>query len=400
MKIILAFIILCTIAFSKEIKTLKWEDGISFISFLGQQSISKDIYFNLTKEDKELCSEIKAGQKYKVSYKNGTIEDILIPISEDMQIYIYNTNEKYKIKLVPIKYTKFTDVLVVDIATSPYNDIVHFTHNKRLANEFVRNFNKLFNFKALHKNDKLVIKYIQKVRLGNYYGTPNILAAGIIFRNNEKIIYKNPKDGRYYDKNGKSLSSMFFKVPVRYKRISSKFTYKRFHPILHRYIAHLGIDYAAPRGTIIKAAGDGRIVFRGRKGGYGNTIIIKHKGGYKTLYAHQSKFYNRLKRGSFVRQGQRIGYVGTSGRSTGPHLHFGLYKNGKAINPNSVITYSKDVLTGKTKRNFVSFVKEVDKEFETTIKNNKMPYDLKHENLYSNLDLNITSDNDFTIRIP
>ena len=388
----MAFFILCSVAFAKEIKNLKWADGMSLISYLSKHSISKDIYFNLSKEDKELCSELKAGQSYKVTYKNDIIEDILIPISEDIEIYIFKINNKFKLEIIPVKYEKFTDILTINIATSPYNDIVHYTHNKKLANEFVRNFNKVFNFTSLQKNDKLVIKYIQKIKLGQYHGTPEILAAGIIHGKRSKIIYKNPKDGRYYDKKAKSLSKVFFKVPLRYKRISSKFTRKRWHPILHRYRAHLGIDYAARSGTIIRATADGRISFRGRKGGYGNTIEIKHSGGFKSLYAHQSRFYKRLRRGSRVKQGQVIGYVGTSGRSTGPHLHFGLYRNGKAVNPAKVLSYKKDTLFGKTRRNFLSFVKKTNNEFDKAIKNNKLPYDIQDKKSYSTIKLN-TNDN-------
>jgi len=391
---------LCTIAFSKDIQTLKWPDGISFISFLNKNNISKDIYFNLSKTDKELCSELKAGQSYTIAYKDGIIDDILIPISEDIQIHIYRTQEKYKLEIAAILYTKSEQLLVVDIETSPYNDIVHYTHNKALAHEFSRNFSKYINFKTLHKGDKLVVRYIQKIRLGNYYGTPNILAGGIKYKTSEKIIYKNPVDGRYYDKDGKSLSNMFFKVPLRYKRISSKFTYRRFHPILHRYIAHLGVDYAAPRGTRIKAAADGVIVFRGRKGGYGNTIIIKHKDGYKSLYAHQSKFSARLRTGSRVVQGQLIGYVGTTGRSTGPHLHFGIYKNGRAINPRKVIVYTKSVLKGETKRKFNNFIKETNKEFNEALANNLKPFDLIHQENFSNIDLHLTNSKDLTVKLP
>jgi len=398
LKILLAFIVLCTLAFSKEIKTLKWPNGISFISFLGQHSISKDIYFNLSKTDKELCSELKAGQEYTEAYNNGVLEDILIPISEDIQIHIYKTKQKYELEIVAIKYKEFTDVLAVKIATSPYNDIVHYTHNHALAKEFVRNFNKIFDFRRLHKNDELYIKYVQKVRFGNYYGVPDILAAGIKKGKHYKLIYKNPKDGRYYDKEGKSLSSVFFKVPLRYTRISSYFTYKRWHPILHKYRAHLGVDYAAPTGRAIKATADGIITFRGRKGGYGNTIEIKHKGGYKSLYAHQSRFKGGLKRGSRVRQGQLIGYVGTSGRSTGPHLHFGLYKNGRAVNPRRVITYAKDTLKGKTKKEFLKYSKNLKEQFIKVAKSGKLPKDIKNKELYSKVKIKTKENFDYTVK--
>jgi murein DD-endopeptidase MepM/ murein hydrolase activator NlpD len=119
----------------------------------------------------------------------------------------------------------------------------------------------------------------------------------------------------------------------------------------------LGIDYAAPTGRAIHAAADGKIIFKGRKGGYGNAIIIRHKGGYRSLYAHMSKFAH-IKRGQYVKQGKTIGYVGTTGRSTGPHLHFGLYKNSKAINPATVLRVTKNQLTGKIRKRFLKYVKK------------------------------------------
>lgn len=124
---------------------------------------------------------------------------------------------------------------------------------------------------------------------------------------------------------------------MTYKRISSQFTKKRWHPVLKRYRAHLGTDFAAPRGRKIYAAGDGKVEFIGRRGGYGKTIIIRHPNGYKTLYAHQNKFRAGIKRGRYVKRGEHIGYVGSTGLSSGPHLHLGVYKNGRAVNPLKII---------------------------------------------------------------
>ncbi|MCM4450335.1 M23 family metallopeptidase, partial [Escherichia coli] len=121
--------------------------------------------------------------------------------------------------------------------------------------------------------------------------------------------------------------------------------------ILKRYRAHLGIDYAAPTGTPVKSAGKGVVTFIGTKGGYGNVIQIKHDSGYMTLYAHLSRFA-KIKNGQKVNQGQVIAYVGSTGMSTGPHLHFGVYLNNKAINPASVVKIAKSELSGKAKENF------------------------------------------------
>jgi murein DD-endopeptidase MepM/ murein hydrolase activator NlpD len=320
---------------------------------LNKQQVSKDIYFNLSKTDKELCSEIQAGISYQKIYnKDGNLLHTLIPISEEMQIHIAKIGNKYELDIIPIVFDTKTEILSFSLKNSPYEDILELTKNKKLANEFVRSFRKSVNFKRLHKGDKVVIKYLQKVRMGRYHGTPVILGAYMKLKyQKDKYIFQNPSDGRYYDNKGKSLTSVFFRVPLRYNRISSKFTYKRFHPILKRYRAHLGVDYAAPTGRKIWATANGKVIHRGRKGGYGHTVIIRHSGGYKSLYAHLSRYNKRIRVGSWVKQGDVIGYVGSSGRSTGPHLHFGLYKNGRAVNPAKVMSYSKKTLAGKQRKN-------------------------------------------------
>ncbi len=139
----------------------------------------------------------------------------------------------------------------------------------------------------------------------------------------------------YYTPDGHSMRKAFLRTPVDFRRISSRFG-RRHHPVLNRMKMHKGVDYAARRGTPIKAAGDGRIVFRGHKGGYGRVIIIQHGGRYSTLYAHMSAFKKGLRVGSRVRQGQIIGFVGSSGRATGPHLHYEFRVDGVHRNPLTV----------------------------------------------------------------
>jgi len=399
LRFILIFVIFLNIAYSKTISNNKWPKGQSLIIFLSKHNIPKDIYFNLSKEDKELCSEIVAGVEYVVAKKNDVLDNILIPISEDMQIYIFKKDGKYTLDIIPIIYEKYEKLLVISIKNSPYEDIILNTWNYKLAHEFVRNFKKSFNFKILQKNDKIAIKFIQKIRLGHYYGTPVIIAATIQGKYKKKYIYLNPEDNRYYDEKGKSLTSVFFKVPLRYKRISSKFTKKRWHPVLKKYRAHHGIDYAAPTGRKIRATADGKVTFIGKKGGYGKTIIIQHKGGYKSLYAHQSRFVKSVKRGSRVKQGQLIGYVGSTGRSTGPHLHFGMYKNQKPINPAKVLSYSKKTLYGKSRKKFLKFAKKIKKELLDSIKNDKIAFKINKFDDVSNIENNISSSEDLTIRI-
>ncbi|MFA9395862.1 MAG: M23 family metallopeptidase [Halodesulfovibrio sp.] len=144
--------------------------------------------------------------------------------------------------------------------------------------------------------------------------------------------FERGSGGSYYDANGNTIVKKGKIELVKNARMSSKFGY-RIHPILKRRILHAGMDYAAPRGTPIHAAADGKVDFIGRKGGYGNQVSLRHNKSTQTSYSHMRKFKKGLKRGSRVKAGDIIGYVGTTGRSTGPHLHFEVRKNGKAVNP-------------------------------------------------------------------
>ncbi len=137
----------------------------------------------------------------------------------------------------------------------------------------------------------------------------------------------------YYDEQGNSLRKTFLKAPLNYKRISSTFSYARKHPVYHVVRPHTGVDYAAPAGTPVVALGDGVVTFRAYKGGGGNTIKIRHNSTYETGYLHLSKYAKGLQVGKYVKQGDVIGYVGSTGASTGPHLDFRVWKNGTPVNP-------------------------------------------------------------------
>lgn len=182
-------------------------------------------------------------------------------------------------------------------------------------------------------------RYRDGERLSGSKSEGAILAAEFV--NNGRTVrairYEMP-DGRvdYFTPDGKSLRKAFIRNPVDFARISSKFNLKRKHPILNRIRAHKGVDYAAPTGTPIRSAGDGKVVFRGKKGGYGNTVIIQHGSRYSTLYAHMSKYARGSNQGKRVRQGQVIGYIGKSGLATGPHLHYEFRVNGVHRNPLTV----------------------------------------------------------------
>ena len=379
MKIILSFILTLTISFASYVHEDVWWKGESLLTFFDKHRISKDIYFSLSKTDKELCSEIYAGVLFQIMYdKDNKLEQSLIPISEQMQIHIFkNDKGEFALDIIPIEYTTIKQNISIKIQNSPYQDILEATGNKALANEFILAFKKSVNFKRLRKNDVVSIIFKQKIREGRYFGTPEILAASVKMRRKIYYVFQNSDDKRYYNEKGKSLTSFLLKIPLRYNRISSKFTLKRYHPILKRYRAHLGVDFAAPRGRKVFATAKGRIIHKGRKGGYGKTIMIRHSNGLKSLYAHLSSYSKKIKVGSWVNQGTFIGRVGTTGRSTGPHLHFGIYKNGRAINPLKIISITKTKLVGKKRKSFMKIVKSLKSELDDSLKYANTPTKLE-----------------------
>ncbi|MGM0518697.1 MAG: peptidoglycan DD-metalloendopeptidase family protein [Campylobacterota bacterium] len=375
-KIFISIILLVNFIFAAEVKELSWPTGESFLTFLDKYSISQKLYFDLEKEEKELCSEIRADNRYYL-YENddGTLNQVLIPVSQEIQLHVYeNTKGEYKFQTLPINYQEYTETIVVPITSSVAYDLQQATSNPAISAMIKALFSDV-NFRGMQKGDNVAIKYTQKVLMGKPHGLPEIQTAMIEVNKKRYYRFKNNDDDNYYNEKGVGFTkTYFFRVPLTYSRISSSFTRKRYHPVLKRYRAHLGTDFAAPRGRKIYAAANGRVSFVGRRGGYGKTIIIRHANGYKTLYAHQYKFNRSIKRGQRVRKGQHIGYVGSTGLSTGPHLHFGLYKNGRATNPMKVIKKPNvKGLKGKKKRTFIANAKLKIDELNYAINNENRP---------------------------
>lgn len=188
----------------------------------------------------------------------------------------------------------------------------------------------------IHPGDQFDVVYEQRVLNGKVIGTGNVLSARFVNRGKVYTAVRyTSKQGNtnYYTADGNSMRKAFVRSPVDFARISSRFSGGRKHPILNKIRAHQGVDYAAPRGTPIKATGDGKVLLAGRKGGYGNTVIIQHGNTYRTLYGHMQGFAKGIRDGSAVKQGQVIGYIGTTGLSTGPHVHYEFQVNGIHVDP-------------------------------------------------------------------
>ncbi len=366
------FLFLFSAVFASSVQDFRWKSGETYLVFLEKNKLPlKELYYNLDKDDQKLTEEIRSGVNCQIlKDTNDTIQQVLIPMNDELQIHIYKNNGSYKFEAIPIISETKTESFTIKINHSPYLDIIKATGSKKLAQIFVASFKNSLNFKRdLRKGDTLALLYEQKYRLGKPFSMPILKVAMIEMRGKKHYIYLN-KDDRYYDEKGHEVEGFLLAKPVRNARISSRFTKRRYHPVLKKYRAHLGVDYAARRGTPIVAAGSGRIIFAGRTRGYGNLIKIRHSDGYMTLYAHQKSFRRGIRKGKYVKKGQTIGYVGTTGLSTGPHLHFGLYKHGRAINPLRVVQVTTKKLKGKEKKAFIKLRDNYNKQIQKIIEDN------------------------------
>lgn len=229
----------------------------------------------------------------------------------------------------------------------------------RIIGNVIKAHSNQLNFnKSLRVGDEFEIMFEARTDANNrIYKTGDLLYSSLVSRgtNYELFRYESNDRAGYYKEDGKSTSNRasITRRPIKGGRLSSGFGMRR-HPILKRRKMHNGVDYAAPSGTKIYAAGDGKVIYAGRKGGYGNHVIIDHGNGYKSTYSHMRRIASGIKKGKRVKQWQVIGYVGTTGSSTGNHLHFEILRNGKFINPLKAKLPTGGHLTGRSLENFKS----------------------------------------------
>ena len=408
-------ILICIIAivFSKIHSTTQAEKNIKINSTLN------NIYFKKTLEEvtKNLEPRFtyleylsKTGDNYQIIINKLNINDneksnILSAIKNQKSLKILKINQKFFFKIDNLSEVK---VLEFKIETDKKNEII-FTRSKN---------NEKFNYKTIKKNFKKELVYKETLITKSLYSnavdvgiSPNIIIefarlygfqidfqrdiwkgdsfqiiyeeyvnenkeivdngeiifANLNLQNVDYQLYKHEYEKNkidYFDENGKSVKKTLMKTPINGARLSSSFG-KRKHPILGYTKMHTGTDFAAPQGTPIMASGDGKVMKAGWCGGGGNCVKIKHNNTYQTVYAHMSKFGSGIKKGVRVKQGQIIGYVGSTGLSTGPHLHYEVIENGRKINSQKLKLPSGKVLKGKERKRF-----EVDKIKIDVLKSN------------------------------
>lgn len=222
------------------------------------------------------------------------------------------------------------------IESSLYETLVGQGVNMLVANGLSEIFGWEVDFFRLYKGDKFKVIYEKRFVDGKPYGIGQIIAAEFEHRGQiyDAYFYESEEAYGYYDNLGNSVQKALLKAPFKYsQRISSNFSYDRFHPVLKRRMPHYGVDYAAPMGTPVISVGDGEIITSRYNGAAGNMVKIRHNSTYSTAYLHLNGYASGIKEGGRVKQGQVIGYVGKTGRVTGVHLHYNVYKNDRPVNP-------------------------------------------------------------------
>lgn len=324
-----------------EVNTITVKKGMTLTDILSSFNFSPLQIYNLKEEVKPVydLSKIKSGQGFRVySSPQGEVRCIEYDIDDENYLCIHKKDGSYQaeIKKFPFKIKKRMIWGMIEhnliSAISQQGEQVYLALS--LAEIFAWNIDFYID---LRKGDSFKIIFEKKFLNGEFVGYGNIQAAEFINQGKkfQAFRYTYPDTGKsdYFDRQGNSLRKEFLKSPLKFGRISSRFSYSRLHPILRVYRPHYGVDYAAPTGTPVQATAEGTVIFAGWDRGSGRMIKIRHNNSYVTYYLHLRSFARGIKRGAKVKSGQVIGYIGSTGLSTGPHLDYRIKYKGKYINP-------------------------------------------------------------------
>ncbi len=341
----------------RETKVKKGDSLARIFSRMGLSASLLHRIVNSSKEAKELA-RIRPGEILKVKIDDqGNLLELIHQRNPVVSLQILPEGDSFTTRTVRRNLEKRINHASGVITNSLYEGAKRAGLSDELIMELANIFGWDIDFALeIRAGDHFSLIYEEAYLDGKKYDNGPILAAEFVNRGRvfRAIRYEDDQgNSNYFSADGHSMRKAFLRAPVDFRRISSRFTKARWHPVLGKKRPHRGVDYSAATGTPIKAAGDGRVIFRGRKGGYGNTVIIKHGSQYTTLYAHMSRFNRKVKKGSRVRQGQIIGYVGKSGLATGPHLHYEFRVNGVHRNPLTVKLPAAAPIARKYRKDFL-----------------------------------------------
>ena len=314
------------------------KNGQFFATLLGNLGMSAQAAYNLT----QACGEVfdvrtlRVGNAYRAYYMPDGGLSYLVYDRDRTNSIVFSCQEPYGAWVYEKPVTVESRYADVTINTSLWVDM----REAGVSPELIISLSDIYawtvDFFGLQKGDRFRVLYEEKLCDGEVVAVDTVRYA-VFSHNGEDLpsIMFDQKDGGniYWNEKGESMRKAFLKAPLNYSRVSSGFSYARKHPVTRKVQPHTGVDYAAPKGTPVMTIGDGVVTSVKYEGAGGNTVRIRHNSVYSTAYLHLSKYAKGLKAGQRVRQGEVIGYVGSTGRSTGPHLDFRVWKNGTPINP-------------------------------------------------------------------
>jgi murein DD-endopeptidase MepM/ murein hydrolase activator NlpD len=327
-------------------------------SILESYGVSGDQIQKILDENKETFDprKIKKGNNYTVFLRKDTLSraDYFIYEHDDFVKYVFSFRDSLKINRYNAEVRHEMRFSSGTINSSLWNAAIENGLNPNITGTLSEIYQWTIDFFGLQKGDKFKVVYDEQFIENKSVGISAIYAE--VFEHAGTAIYAIPfmqgSTTSYYALNGTNLRKAFLKAPLKFSRISSRFTGARMHPILKIVRPHYGVDYAAPVGTPVHSIGDGRVIEASYENGAGRIIKVRHNSVYTTVYMHLSRFAPGIKAGSFVQQGETIGYVGTTGLSTGPHLDFRFYQNGSPVDPLKVDTPSADPVSPENQDKF------------------------------------------------
>ncbi len=336
--------------FLVEENTIKRNESIYTI--LSGFDVSPQTIYAINNEAKGVfrTNSLRPGQRYLV-YKNPITDkvDRLIVHFDKVNYVVFDWADKIWVDRGAKEVSTIQKVTSGVITSSLYQSLKDNEVNPLLGSKLSEIFAWQVDFFSLRPNDQFTIVYEQPIVDGEPYGIGDIVAASFTHKGKsyDAFFYETDERAGYFDKNGNGLQKALLKAPFKYsQRVSSGFSHSRFHPVLKKSMPHYGVDYAAPIGTPVIAVGEGEVVEARYRGPNGNIVKIKHNGVYTTAYLHLNGFAPGVRKGVRVKQGQTIGYVGKTGRVTGVHLDYRIYKNDQPVNPLSIDLPASKSLSG------------------------------------------------------
>lgn len=319
-------------------------------------------------EPKKLFRLLKPGDEFQILHENGSIISMYSVLSLSSAIRIEHTDDGFVSEIIerPIEIRKRLAYGVIN------SSLFESGADAGLSDKVIMNIAGIFAWDVdfvldIRQGDNFYVQYEEIWQEGEYVADGEIIVAE--FNNNGRThrairFIDSGGFSDYFTPAGDSVRKAFIRAPVDFTRVSSNFNPRRRHPILNTIRAHRGVDYAAPRGTPINAAGDGKVIFRGIKNGYGKTVILQHGGNITTLYAHMSNYIAKTGVGTRVRQGETIGFVGATGLATANHLHYEYRLNGVHRNPRTVALPQAEPIDEQYREKFLASVEPILKELE------------------------------------